>query len=107
MNFCKKLPNGFNEIISQEGLNISGGEIQRIGIARALINNPEIILLDEATSALDTFTENKILKVIYSLKKTIIFVSHRVNSLKYCDRIYHIDSGKLKDAGNYKNLLKK
>ena len=107
MNFCKKLPNGFNEIISQEGLNISGGEIQRIGIARALINNPEIILLDEATSALDTFTENKILKVIYSLEKTIIFVSHRVNSLKYCDRIYHIDSGKIKDHGNFSKFINK
>jgi ABC-type multidrug transport system fused ATPase/permease subunit len=106
-NFYKQLPNGLSEKISEEGSNISGGEIQRIGIARALINNPEIIVLDEGTSALDTFTENKILKEINSLKKTIIFVSHRINSLRYCDKIYHIEKGKMKDFGTFKNFFNK
>ena len=106
-DFCKKLPNGLNEKISQEGLNLSGGEIQRIGIARALINNPEIMLIDEATSALDTFTENKILKEINFLNKTTIFVSHRINSLRYCDKIYHIDNGQIKDSGNFKKFINK
>ena len=106
-DFYKKLPNGLNAKITEEGLNISGGEIQRIGIARALINNPEIIFLDEATSALDTFTENKILKEIYTLNKTIIFVSHRINSLRYCNKIYHIEKGKIKDYGNFKKFYNK
>lgn len=95
-NFYLKLPNGLNQMISQNGLNISGGEIQRIGIARALINNPEVIILDESTSALDTFTENKILKEINSLKKTIIFVSHRLNTLKFCNKIYTIKNNSIK-----------
>ena len=103
--FYKQLPNGLNEKISEEGLNISGGEVQRIGIARALVNNPEIIFLDEATSALDTFTENKILKEINSLKKTVIFVSHRINALRYCDKIYRIEKGQIKDSGNFKKFI--
>ena len=100
-----KYRNGLNEKISEEGLNISGGEVQRIGIARALVNNPEIIFLDEATSALDTFTENKILKEINSLKKTVIFVSHRINALRYCDKIYRIEKGQIKDSGNFKKFI--
>ena len=103
--FYKQLPNGLNEKISEEGLNISGGEVQRIGIARALVNNPEIIFLDEATSALDTFTENKILKEINSLKKTVIFVSHRITALRYCDKIYRIEKGQIKDSGNFKKFI--
>ena len=103
-NFSKQLPNGLNEKISEEGLNISGGEVQRIGIARALVNNPEIILLDEPTSSLDTFTENKILKEINSLKKTVISVSHRINTLRYCDKIYRIEKGQIKDFGNFKKF---
>ena len=103
--FVKKLPNGINETMSQDGLNISGGEMQRIGIARALINDPELIIIDEATNALDSITENQILKEINSLNKTVIFVSHRINTLKYCDKIYYLKRGKLKDAGNYKNFL--
>ena len=105
MAVVKKLPNGINETMSQDGLNISGGEMQRIGIARALINDPELIIIDEATNSLDSITENQILKEINSLNKTVIFVSHRINTLKYCDKIYYLKRGKLKDAGNYKNFL--
>ena len=105
--FYKKLPFGINTIIKQDGFNISGGEIQRIGIARAIINNPEILILDEATSALDTFTENKILKEISLLKKTIIIVSHRISSLMFCDKIYSIENNKLKYFNGYKDLIQK
>jgi len=104
-DYYKQLPNGLNEKISEAGLNISGGEVQRIGIARALVNNPEIIILDEATNALDTFTENKILKEINSLKKTVISVSHRINALRYCDKIYRIEKGQIKDSGNFKKFI--
>lgn len=95
-NYLKKLPNGLSQVIKEDGHNISGGEKQRIGIARALLNNPEIIILDEATSSLDSFTENKILSSIKNLKKTIIIISHRVNTLKFCDKVYSIDNNTLK-----------
>ena len=94
--FLKKLPHGLSQIINEDGHNISGGEKQRIGIARALLNNPEIIILDEATSSLDSFTENKILSSIKNLKKTIIIISHRVNTLNFCDKVYSIDNNTLK-----------
>lgn len=92
--FIKKLPGGLSHVIKQDGKNISGGEKQRIAIARSLIKNPEIIVLDEATSGLDTFTEEKIYQMIKKLRKTVIVVSHRINSLNFCDKIYHIKSGK-------------
>ena len=79
---------GLSQILRQDGQNISGGEKQRIGIARALINDPELIILDEATSGLDFETENNILKTIKKFKKTSIIVSHRLNALKNCDQIY-------------------
>ena len=89
-------------MISEQGLNISGGEIQRIGIARALINSPELIIMDEPTSALDSFTELKILDEIKKLKKTIIIVSHRLASFKNCNIVYN-----LKDNGTLKKLQNK
>lgn len=94
--FLKKLPNGLNQIIKEDGQNISGGEKQRIGIARALLNNPNIIILDEATSGLDTFTETQVLGTINKIKKTVIIVSHRINTLKFCDKVYSIDKNTLK-----------
>ena len=86
--FVKKSNNGLSQILRQDGENISGGEKQRIGIARALINDPDLIILDEATSGLDFETENNILKTIKKLKKTSIIVSHRLNALKNCNKIY-------------------
>ncbi len=88
--FVRKSKLGLSQIINQDGENISGGEKQRIGIARALINNPELIILDEATSGLDYQTENNVLKTIRKLRKTTIIVSHRFNTLKYCNKIYII-----------------
>ena len=104
-NFFKKSNNGFSQVLKQDGLNISGGEKQRIGIARALINNPDLIILDEATSGLDTETENKVLDTIKKLKKTSIIVSHRYNALKNCDKIYLLKNKELKLLNNY-NLKK-
>ena len=94
--FIKKLPNGLYQTIKEDGQNISGGEKQRIGIARALLNNPKILILDEATSGLDTFTESKVLDTINKIKKTIIIVSHRINTLKFCDKVYSITNNTLK-----------
>ena len=100
MQFLNKLPSGLSQIIRQDGQNISGGEKQRIGIARALLNDPELIVLDEATSGLDSFTESKVLNTINKLKKTTIIVSHRINTLKFCDKVYSINHNTI-------NLVKK
>jgi ATP-binding cassette, subfamily B, bacterial PglK len=103
-----RLPSGIDYNISEKGANLSGGEIQRIGIARALIFNPDILIFDEATSALDTFTENEILKDINSLpNKTIIMISHRMNTLKYCDKIYLVENGRIVDEGPFSKFKDK
>lgn len=96
LEYFSKKSNGLSQIINEDGSNISGGEKQRIGIARALINNPELIILDEATSGLDYDTENNVLRTIKKLKKTAIIVSHRHNTLKSCDKIYMVKNKQVK-----------
>ena len=102
--FLKSLKQKLSHRINQDGLNISGGEKQRIGMARALLRNPEILILDEATSGLDMDTEKKIIKTIKRLNKTIIFVSHRITALSFCDKIYNIENNTIKTI-NTKKLL--
>ena len=93
--FVKKPNGGLSQVLRQDGQNISGGEKQRIGIARALINEPELIILDEATSGLDYETENNVLHTIKKLKSTTIIVSHRFNALKNCDYIIKVQKNGL------------
>lgn len=90
--FVNSLEDGVKTRVGEKGINLSGGQAQRIAIARALYNNPEIIIFDEATSSLDPLTEEKIINEINDLKlnKTIIFVTHRHKALKNCDKIYTI-----------------
>ena len=100
-----RLPGGLDGNLGEEGLNLSGGEIQRIGMCRALIYDPEILFLDEATSALDNNTESQILDELKLFKeKTIISIAHRLNTLKYSDMIYYIENGKLLDQGNFEKF---
>lgn len=91
--FINQLPEGIDTIIGERSSKISGGQSQRIGIARALIKKPSILILDESTNSLDASTEEQILKGISNLKKnlTIIMVSHSLNSLKICDEIIDLD----------------
>ncbi len=98
-DFVDKLPDKLNTIIGERGAKLSGGQCQRIGIARALYRDPSIIILDEATSALDEQTENKILNNLFNnnLKKTIIIVSHRNNSFKFCKKIFEVKNKRLKE----------
>ena len=93
--FILSLNKGIETEVGDSGIRLSGGQIQRIGIARALYNNPKLLILDESTSALDISTENEILESINKLKGkiTLIIISHRPNTLKVCDKIYNIDKG--------------
>ena len=98
----RRLPGGLNGNLGEEGINLSGGEIQRIGLCRALIYDPEILFLDEATSSLDVNTESEILDELKIFKeKTIISIAHRINTLKNCDKIYRLNNGKVVDEGGF------
>ena len=95
--FVESLDDGLNSMVGERGVRISGGQRQRIGIARALYDNPEILVLDEATSALDNNTESEVMEEIDALsgKKTLIIIAHRLSTLKNCDLIYRVEGGKV------------
>ena len=87
---------GLDTVISEKGSNISGGQIQKISLARALNFNPTLLILDEATSALDLETENKILNLLKQMSNlTCIIISHRKETLAFCDLIYEIEDKKI------------
>ena len=88
---------GLNTFVGERGVRLSGGQIQRVGIARALYHNPEFLVLDEATSSLDVDTEKEFMKVVLKVsdKITIFFFSHRSSVLKFCDVVYKLENGKL------------
>lgn len=96
-DFVKSLPNGIDTIVGERGIRLSQGQRQRIGIARALYVNPEILVFDEATSSLDYESEKEILESIDSLhyKKTLIIIAHRLETIKNCDEIYKIEDGNI------------
>lgn len=96
-NFVNKLPNKYNQIVGERGIKISGGEKQRIGIARALYRNPKILILDEPTSSLDKDTADKIINEIEQLKdiKTIFLITHKIENLKNADRIFKLEENSL------------
>jgi ABC-type multidrug transport system fused ATPase/permease subunit len=104
--FIKGLPLKENTNVGERGLKLSGGQIQRIGIARALYFQPKILILDEATSSLDQKTESEFMKMLYFLKRkiTIIIVSHRMSTLIKCDKVFKIDNGKIKKI-SFTNFL--
>ena len=96
--YVENSTNKLETIVGEKGAQISGGQIKRLGIARALYNNPEVLIFDEATSALDKKTEGEFLNQIKRLKtkKTMIFISHDISCLKDCDKVYELNEGKLK-----------
>lgn len=96
-DFVNTLPQGLETEMGERGIRLSGGQLQRVGIARALYNNPKILIFDEASSALDAATEEKIIKEIDQLKrdKTILIISHRLSTLQHCDFVYEIKDGKI------------
>ena len=105
--FVNSLPEKENTIVGNRGVKVSGGQKQRIGIARALYNNPRVLVLDEATSSLDTENEREIMDEVYvsSKGRTLIIITHRHSSVFKCDIVYLLDKGKIIDKGNYKDLM--
>jgi ATP-binding cassette subfamily B protein len=103
----KKFKQGYKTLLGERGLTLSGGQIQRVSIARALIKNPKILLFDDCLSAVDTDTEEKILKNLkeFSQDKTTIIVSHRISSVKDACHIIVLDHGKIIEQGTHQKLL--
>ena len=100
------LPEGFNTKLGERGITISGGERQRIAIARALYKDAPIIIMDEPTSALDEKTQEIVSRVIYQNKdKTVIVAAHRLSTIKNADRIYCFANGKISEAGKHDELM--
>jgi ATP-binding cassette subfamily C protein len=93
--------------VAENGNNFSGGERQRMDIARALIQNTQVLVLDEATSALDNLTEMKLLANLRKLHKTVIYVAHRLSTIQHCDQIFVMNNGLIVENGNHHELLQK
>jgi len=107
--FIQQLPERYDTIVGDRGMRLSGGEKQRIAIARAMIRKPEILILDEATSSLDNISENVVQKAINKVSKscTTFIIAHRLSTIQNADTIHVIDKGKIVESGTHKQLLKK
>ncbi|PSM51272.1 type I secretion system ABC transporter, HlyB family [Campylobacter blaseri] len=105
--FISELPNGYDTLVGERGSALSGGQKQRIAIARALINNPRILIFDEATSALDYESESIINKNLVKIKenKTFIIIAHRLSTVRNCDEIFVMDKGEIKERGTHDELM--
>lgn len=106
--FVYDLPNGINTVIGEGGSTLSGGELQRLSIARAILKDSKIVILDEATANVDPENEEKLMKAIDHLtkNKTVIMIAHRLKTVKNCDNIYVIDNGKIAEEGTHDELIK-
>ncbi len=109
MDLIERLPAGFDTEVGERGLKLSGGEKQRVAIARTLVKNPPILLLDEATSALDTRTEQDILATLHrvSTGRTSLSIAHRLSTIADADRIFVLNDGQLAESGTHAELLRR
>lgn len=106
-DFIRSLPDGYDSLVGERGLKLSGGEKQRVAIARTLLKKPKIFLFDEATSALDTRTEKQIQKSLETISKnhSTIIIAHRLSTITHADEILVLDDGVIIERGSHKNLL--
>ena len=101
------MPMGLHTIVSEGAGTISGGQSQRIMIARAIAGKPRILFFDEATSALDNVTQNLIVDTLEKIKATKVVIAHRLSTVKRCDRIIVMDGGHIIEEGNFETLMEK
>ena len=108
-NLIAKAANGINTVLGENGMKLSGGEKQRISIARALLRNPRLLIFDEATSALDSITEEEISKTIRNIsdrrEQMTILIAHRLSTIMHADTIYVLEKGKISEIGSHESLL--
>ena len=102
-------PEKYQTQVGERGARLSGGQLQRIGIARALYKQAKVIILDEATSSLDSKTENSVMESIINLKNdlTILIIAHRVTTLKNCDQIIELEKGSIKRIVSFEEIIQK
>lgn len=108
-DFIMKMENGYDTIIGDRGNKLSGGEKQRLTIARAVLNDPPVLILDEATSSLDTESEKLVQDAIYHLmeNRTSIVIAHRLSTIQYADEIVVMQEGSIIERGNHISLMAK
>ena len=108
-DFISSLPQGYESIIGEGGANLSGGEKQRISIARAIMKNAPIIILDEATANVDPENERDLMKAVEELteEKTVIMIAHRLKTVRNADKIIVLDRGKIAEEGKHEELMEK
>ena len=106
-DFILELPDGFDTILGERGARLSGGEKQRVSIARAILRDPRILILDEATASMDTETESKIQEAMERLVKgrTTFAIAHRLSTLKFSNRLLIIEKGRLEEMGTHDELI--
>ena len=108
-DFINSLPLRYNTLVEENGSNFSGGQKQRLSIARAILRKPEILIMDEATSNLDSITERAIENTIHEFSKgmTTIIIAHRLSTIMRCDNIYILENGEIIESGNHKELIER
>ena len=109
--YCKESGNGLDSILGEGGRKISGGEKQRLSIARALLRQPRLLIFDEATSALDSLTEEQITETVKEIsaqkQRITILIAHRLSTIMHADTIYVLEKGKIIEQGNHDELVEK